>query len=62
MFIIRICMWWGEVFLFIGWLVRGEVFVKFISWVIVFMVLLNNYFVVYVKKKFDIIFMNIWLF
>lgn len=55
-------MWWGEVFLFIGWLVRGEVFVKFISWVIVFMVLLNNYFVVYVKKKFDIIFMNIWLF
>lgn len=44
-------MWWGEVFLFIGWLVRGEVFVKFISWVIVFMVLLNNYFVVYVKKK-----------
>lgn len=62
MFIIRICMWWGEVFLFIGWLVRGEVYVKFISWVIVFMVLLNNYFVVYVKKKFDIIFMNIWLF
>lgn len=62
MFIIRICMWWGEVFLFIGWLVRGEVFVKFISWVIVFVVLLNNYFVVYVKKKFDIIFMNIWLF
>lgn len=62
MFIIRICMWWGEVFLFIGWLVRGEVFVKFISWVIVFMVLLNNYFVVYVKKNFDIIFMNIWLF
>lgn len=50
MFIIRICMWWGEVFLFIGWLVRGEVYVKFISWVIVFMVLLNNYFVVYVKK------------
>lgn len=43
-------MWWGEVFLFIGWLVRGEVFVKFISWVIVFMVLLNNYFVVCVKK------------
>lgn len=51
MFIIRICMWWGEVFLFIGWLVRGEVYVKFISWVIVFMVLLNNYFVVYVYVK-----------